>query len=113
MENGEPAGPISNRVLQRRYGKVQPILAIVRFGGRILLPECVVHQWPQAGETRSDLWASRKGSGANLKGSALGGNGWGDGMNIGAGSLQGSTFRPRNHHPVHQVVQSVSRQARS
>src|SRR5271157_3273757 len=47
MENGEPARPISNRVLQRRYGKVQPILAIVHFGGRILLPECVVHQWPR------------------------------------------------------------------
>ena len=51
-----------------------------------------------------------KGSGANLKGSALGGNGWGDGTNIGAGSLQGSTFRPRNHHPVHQVVLDVQTQ---
>ena len=51
-----------------------------------------------------------EGSGTNLKGSAPGGNGWGDGTDLGTGSLQGSTFRPRNHHPVHQVVPDVQTQ---
>ena len=58
----------------------------------------------------NDKPASRLGSGANLKGSAPGGNGWDDGTDLGTGSLQGSTFRPRNHHPVYQVVPDVQTQ---
>lgn len=53
---------------------------------------------------------SNAGSGVNLKGTAPGGNGWDDGTDLGTRSLQGSTFRPRNHHPVHQVVPDVQTQ---
>jgi hypothetical protein len=50
------------------------------------------------------------GSGANLKGSVPSGNGWDDGTDLSTGSLQGPTFRPRNHHPVYQVVPDVQTQ---
>jgi hypothetical protein len=46
----------------------------------------------------------REGSGANLKGSASGGNGLNDRSDLGAGTLQGSAFRPRNYCPVRAVV---------
>ena len=33
-----------------------------------------------------------------------------DRTNLGTGSLQRATFRPRNHHPMHQVVPNVQAQ---
>jgi hypothetical protein len=50
------------------------------------------------------------GSGGNLKGSASDGNGWDDRTDLDTGSLQRATFRPRNHHPMHQVVPNVQAQ---
>jgi hypothetical protein len=47
------------------------------------------------------------GSGANLKRLPPGGNSWDDKTDLGTRSLQGSAFRPRNHHPMHQVVPDV------
>ena len=50
------------------------------------------------------------GSGANLKGSASGGNGLNDRTGLGAGTLQGSAFRPRNYCPVRAVVPDIQAQ---
>ena len=50
------------------------------------------------------------GSGANLKGSASGGNGLNDRTSLGAGTLQGSAFRPRNYCPVRAVVPDIQAQ---
>ena len=54
--------------------------------------------------------ATRGGSGANLKGSASGGNGLNDRTGLGAGTLQGSAFRPRNYCPVRAVVPDIQAQ---
>ena len=47
------------------------------------------------------------GSGANLKGSASGGNGLDDGAGLRTGILQGSAFRPRDNCPVRAVVPDI------
>ena len=52
----------------------------------------------------------RPGSGANLKGSASGGNGLNDRTDLGAGTLQGSAFRPRNYCPVRAEVPDIQAQ---
>ena len=56
------------------------------------------------------LALARKGSGANLKGSASGGNGLDDRTGLRTGTLQGSAFRPRNNCPVRAVVPDIQAQ---
>jgi hypothetical protein len=53
---------------------------------------------------------SRSGSGANLKGSASGGNGLDDRTGLRTGTLQGSAFRPRDNCPVRAVVPDIQAQ---
>jgi hypothetical protein len=50
------------------------------------------------------------GSGANLKGSASGGNGLDDGTGLRTGTLHGSEFRPRDNCPVRAVVPDIQAQ---
>jgi hypothetical protein len=50
------------------------------------------------------------GSGANLKGSASGGNGLDDRTGLRTGTLQGSAFRPRDNCPVRAVVPDIQAQ---
>src|SRR5580704_17389569 len=50
------------------------------------------------------------GSGANLKGSASGGNGLADRTGLRTGTLQGSAFRPRDNCPVRAVVPDIQAQ---
>jgi hypothetical protein len=56
------------------------------------------------------LALARKGSGANLKGSASGGNGLDDRTGLRTGTLQGSAFRPRDNCPVRAVVPDIQAQ---
>jgi hypothetical protein len=51
-----------------------------------------------------------KSSGANLKGSASGGNGLDDRTGLRTGTLQGSAFRPRDNCPVRAVVPDIQAQ---
>jgi len=56
------------------------------------------------------LALARKGSGANLKGSASGGNGLDDRTGLRTGTLQGSAFRPRDNCPVRAVLPHIQAQ---
>src|ERR1700746_2610770 len=71
-------------------------------GLRCLVDAILTHWAKRIGE--------RDGSGANLKGSASGGNGLNDRTDVGAGTLQGSAFRPRNYCPVRAVVLDIQAQ---
>ena len=61
------------------------------------------HGTQQQGAARG-YYPRRPGSGANLKGSASGGNGLDDRTGLRTGTLQGSAFRPRDNCPVRAVV---------
>src|SRR5580692_9495325 len=50
------------------------------------------------------------GSGANLKGSASGGNGLDDRTGLRTGTLQGSAFRPSDNCPVRAVLPDIQAQ---
>jgi hypothetical protein len=56
------------------------------------------------------LYGQSAGSGANLKGSASGGNGLDDRTGLRTGTLQGLAFRPRDNCPVRAVVPDIQAQ---
>jgi len=56
------------------------------------------------------IFAQQKGSGANLKGLASGGNGLDDRTGLRTGTLQGSAFRPRDNCPVRAVAPDIQAQ---
>ena len=66
------------------------------------------HPKPVRGMVATD--PTLEGSGANLKGSASGGNGLDDRTGLRTGTLQGSAFRPRDNCPVRAVVPDIQAQ---
>ena len=67
--------------------------------------------WRQLkGREDSPCYPTVSGSGANLKGSASGGNGLDDRTGLRTGTLQGSAFRPRDNCPVRAVVPDIQAQ---
>jgi hypothetical protein len=81
----------------RRCGRAATMIHLP-FGGAAISSE------------RPSVNAPKRGSGANLKGSASGGNGLDDRTGLRTGTLQGSAFRPRDNCPVRAVVPDIQAQ---